>query len=209
MTEQEKARPPKMYPHALELFEVRTEDEVEELRQMVVYEDVWTAFHYPEPPTKGKFFLRFHNKQWVGYVIRERKSKKGVGLIIVMTRHSRTTNAVEVDMAVPNPEHRGMGITQTAGALLLDLWLMSDRIGQIFSRTAKSNALAMNAGKGFGHTFVPVSGELKSEFSNPDDAIAMYINKEMWSQLRQLHGAPPFVPPDGGQVYPPSSSRAS
>lgn len=204
MTEAEKSRRPKMYPHALELFEVQTEEEVEALRQLVVHDDVWTAFNYPEPPTKGRFFLRFMNKQWVGYLIRERESKRSVGLIIVMTRHSRTTNAVEVDMAVPSPEHRGMGITQTAGALLLDLWLLTDRIGQIYSRTTKSNALAMSAGKGFGHKFVPMESALQSEFSNPDDAIAMYINKEMWVQLRQLHGAPPFVPPDGGQTYPPA-----
>lgn len=203
MTDTDKPRPPKMYPHALEIFEVRTEEEVEDLRQMVINDDVWTAFHYPEPPTKGKFFLRFFNKQWVGYLIRERDSKKQVGLIIVMMQHSRTTNAVEVDMAVPDPALRGMGITQTAGALLLDRWLLTDRIGQIFSRTTRSNALAMSAGKGFGHKFVEMP-DFKSQFGDPDDAIAMYINKEMWTALRQMHGAPPFVPPDEDQQsYPP------
>lgn len=111
------------------LEEVRTPEQVEQLRQMFFVEDVEQNLDVKDSPKDrpGKFAGKLAIGEYQAHLWRLKATGEVVGMFFLYCSRLKSQGIVEVDAAVPDAKHRRQGYPKDAMVALFDHWLLEER----------------------------------------------------------------------------------
>lgn len=170
-------------PADIDLPVVSTEEEIEEVRQMMTSKEIWRNLARMEQPKKGKFFLLFQTGKYAAHFIRLNKNEH-IGFFLLDQGRLKSSGRIEVDIAIPSREHRKQGASLLALGHLFDLWLMTDRCDEFWAWIDVGNTASV---KMIQSMKIPISDHGTNDGVMVDgnvDTIEVYMNKAVWVQIR-------------------------
>jgi hypothetical protein len=167
----------------IDLPEIKTEEEIEDLRQLMAERDVWRNLGRMEQPKKGKFLLLFQVGKYAAHFIRYKKSDR-IGFLLLDQGRIKSSGRVEVDIAISDSNHRKKGASMIAMTHLFDEWLLSGRCDEFWGWIDIGNTASMKMVESLG---IPIVKRGQADGNMVDgkvDTVELVMNAQIWRPIR-------------------------
>lgn len=134
------ARPP-VQELRLYLEDVKTPEQIEQLRQMFFTPDVARNLDLRDSPIErpGKFAVQFSLGHVQGHLVRRKDDDEVIAFFLLHCIRLKSLGVAEVDIAVPDAKNRGQRYTFDAFVCLFDEWLLRGRAKRLWGWIEERN----------------------------------------------------------------------
>jgi len=156
--------------------------------------DVWRNLDQTGPiEQRGRFIAKFVSGYYQGHLIEDADTKEHYGFFLLNCGRLKSQSRVEVDIAIPEREHRKLGLSKLAFVALFDRWLLGDRL--LGDRPLESRCEEMWGWIDVGNTSsvkmiealeIPVYNRTSRIIADEEavDVIEVHMARENWKRVR-------------------------
>lgn len=166
------------------LVDVETPEDIERVRLGLQGRDVWRNLDLKGPMDRpGKFRGQFLSGYYNAHFIVDEDTGEEYGFFLLHCGRWKSAGLVEVDIALPNPNVRGKGISQLAFIALFDHWLAGGKCEEMWGWIDAGNKASVQ----MVHSLkIPVHGRKQRSISTDGwvETIEVHMTREHWREVR-------------------------
>lgn len=166
------------------LVDVVTDEDIGRLIEGLQERDVWRNLDMKGPMDRpGKFRGQFLSGYYKAHFIVDEDTGEQYGFFLLHCGRWKSAGRVEVDIALPNPNVRGKGISKLALVALFDHWLSGDLCRELWGWIDAGNAASVQMVRSMQ---IPIYNQTRRAISTDGmvDVIEVHMTKELWERVR-------------------------
>jgi hypothetical protein len=174
-----KKRPPR-----IKLLNADTPEHIDQIVAGLQQRDVWRNLDMPGPMERpGKVRAQFVSGRYDGHLIVDAETEEIYGFFLLHVGKLKSQGIVEVDIAIPSRELRGMGLSKHAFVHLFDHWLGGGKCAEMWGWIDVGNRSSVEMIKTLE---IPIINETSRTISvdGPVDIIEVKMTAENWERTR-------------------------
>ncbi len=147
-------------------------------------QDVWRNLDMKGPMDRpGKLRGQFLSGYYRAHFIVDADSDEEYGFFLLHCGRWKSAGLVEVDVALPNPNVRGKGISQLAFIALFDHWLAGDRCAEMWGWIDANNKASVQM---ITSLQIPIYNRTRRAISTDGvvDVIEVHMPAKLWQDVR-------------------------
>lgn len=168
----------------VKLVDVETAADIDRVAAGLQRQDVWRNLDMKGPMDRpGKFRGQFLSGYYKAHLILDADTDEEYGFFLLHCGRWKSAGRVEVDIALPNPNVRGKGISQLAFIALFDHWLLGDVCKEMWGWIDAGNKASVQM---ISSLQIPIYSRDRRQISTDGivDVIEVHMTAVHWQRVR-------------------------